>query len=36
MANPLLSFVLKAMNHIAPLSLADHSWDNVIKYFYEK
>jgi len=29
MANPLLSFVLKAMNHIAPLSLADHSWDNV-------
>ncbi|ORX54754.1 NGG1p interacting factor 3 [Piromyces finnis] len=29
MANPLLSFVLEAMNNIAPLSLADNSWDNV-------
>ncbi|ORY46195.1 NGG1p interacting factor 3 [Neocallimastix californiae] len=29
MANPLLTFVLEAMNNIAPLSLADNSWDNV-------
>jgi len=31
MANPLLTFVLEAMNNIAPLSLADNSWDNVNK-----